>query len=662
MLSLNFALLVAPLVGLAAIVFAVHLVWHDLLVKSKGPPEMVEIHDAIKAGANTYLALQFSVAALFVGGITVILSYVLGVSMALSFTLGAVLSGLSAYVGMRVSIYMNVRTANAANHSFNESLDIATKSGTVIGLSLTGLGLIGVGLLYFIVDNPLLLLGMGFGASLVGLFARVGGGIYTKAADIGADLVGKLEESIPEDDPRNAAVIADQVGDNVGDIAGTGSDVFQSYVMALVAAMILGIAIHGIGGLLYPLFVAASGIMASLIASRFISAKNRDAQKAIYKGMYIAVGLVCLFVLPFAWFIFGGLREYLATILGTFTIVFLAWLTLYYTSMRRKPIQDIVRASSAGPAMNIIFGFARGFESAVPSVLVFAASVLLSFAISGIYGLSIVAVGFLSVNATLVAMSSYGPIVDNAKGIMELSGVHQGNALEIMDELDSVGNTTKAVCKVYALGTSSFAQVAIFTVFLEATNLRVINVANPPVVAGLLMGGVLSFLFVSQILKAVGNSAFRMVGEVRRQFAEIPGLKEGIAKADYKKCVSISTRGALKGMFLPAIIAIVFPLAVGYSIGVEAVGGLLAGNLVSTILLGFMMILTGASWDNAKKYVETGKLGHVDTKTYEATVVGDTVGDPFKDAAGPSLDFLMNLIGSMAILFAASFLAYALFA
>lgn len=447
MLSLNFILLVRPIVGLVAIVYAVHLVLHDLLVKSKGPPEMVEIHDAIKVGANTYLALQFFVAALFVGGITAILSYVLGVAIALSFTLGAVLSGLSAYVGMRVSIYMNVRTANAASQSFNESLDIATKSGTVVGLSLTGLGLIGVGLLYFIVDNPLLLLGMGFGASLVGLFARVGGGIYTKAADIGADLVGKVEESIPEDDPRNAAVIADQVGDNVGDIAGTGSDVFQSYVMALVAAMILGIAVHGLGGLLYPLFVAASGIVASLIASRFISAKNRDAQRAIYKGMYIAVGLVCLFVLPFAWFIFGGLREYLATILGAFTIVFLAWLTLYYTSMRRKPIKDIVKASSAGPAMNIIFGFARGFESAVPCVLVFAAAVLLSFAISGIYGLSIVAVGFLSVNATLVAMSSYGPIVDNAKGIMELSGIHQGNALMIMDELDSVGNTTKAAAK-----------------------------------------------------------------------------------------------------------------------------------------------------------------------------------------------------------------------
>jgi len=608
------------------------------------------------------LAFQFAIAALFVAGLTAVLSYILGTSIALSFTLGAVLSALSAYLGMRVSIHMNVRTANAAQNSLNASLEIATKSGTVVGLSLTGLGLLGVGLLYFIVENPLLLLGMGFGASLVGLFARVGGGIYTKAADIGADLVGKIEESIPEDDPRNAAVIADQVGDNVGDIAGTGSDVFQSYVMALVAAMILGLATHGMNGLLYPLFFASLGLMASLISSHFISAKNKDAQKAIYRGMYLAVGLVCLFTLPVAWLMFGGFKEYLATVLGTFTILLLAWLTLYYTSMKRKPTQSIAAASKAGPAMNIIFGFARGFESAVPSVLVFAASVLLSFAVSGIYGLSMVAVGFLSINATLVAMSSYGPIVDNAKGIVELSGINQSGALEIMDELDSVGNTTKAVCKVYALGTSAFAQVAIFTAFLQATNLKVINIANPTVVSGLLIGGVLSFLFVSQILRAVGNSALKMVREVRRQFAEIPGLMEGTGKADYAKCIRISTRGALEGMFLPAIIAIAFPLAVGYTIGVEAVGGLLAGNLVSTILLGFMMIQTGAAWDNAKKYVETGKLDDAGSRTYEATVVGDTVGDPFKDAAGPSLDFLMNLIGSMAILFASSFLAYALFA
>jgi len=659
--DLYLPLLIAPLLGLTAIFFAVYLI-RDLLKKSKGPAKMVEISEAIRVGANTYLALQFFIAALFVAGLAAILGWILGVAIALSFTLGAILSGLSAYVGMRIAIYMNVRTANAACCSFNESLSIATKSGTVAGLSLTGLGLLGVGLLYIIVGDPLLLLGMGFGASLVGLFARVGGGIYTKAADIGADLVGKVEESIPEDDPRNAAVIADQVGDNVGDIAGTGSDVFQSYVMALVAAMIVGLAVYGISGLLYPLIVAAVGVVSSLVASFFISTKKGDAQKAIYRGLYIAVGLVCLITLPLSWLIFGGLREYLATVLGTFTVIFLAWLTLHYTSLRRRPVQDIARASSAGPAMNIIVGLAKGFESAVPSVLVFAASVLLSFVVNGIYGVSIVAVGFLSINATLVAMSSYGPIVDNAKGIVELSGVSHGNALKIIDDLDSVGNTTKAVCKVYALGTSAFAQVAIFSAFIQATNLRVINVANPTVTAGLLMGGVLSFLFVSQILRAVGNSAFRMVEEVRRQFAEIPGLITGTAKADYAKCVRISTRGALKGMFFPAIIAIIFPLAVGYFIGVEAVGGLLAGNLVSTILLGFMMIQSGASWDNAKKYVEAGNLGGVGTATHQATVVGYTVGDPLKDAAGPSLDFLMNLIGSMSILFASSFLAYALFA
>ncbi len=448
----------------------------------------------------------------------------------------------------------------------------------------------------------------------------------------------------------------------MGDIAGTGSDVFQSYVMALVAAMIVGSVLYGPNGLVYPLVVAASGIVSSSVASFFISTKRKNAQDAIYRGMYIAVLLLCLIVLPFAWLIFGDFKEYFATVLGALTIVFLAWLTLYYTSLRGKPIRDIAKASTAGPAMNIIFGFAKGFESAVPSVLVFAASVLLSFAISGVYGISIVAIGFLSINGTLVAMSTYGPIVDNAKGIVELSRVHNGDAIKIIDDLDSVGNTTKAVCKVYALGTSAFAQVAIFSAFLQATNLRVIDVSNPPVTAGLLLGGVISFLFVSQILRAIGNSALKMVKEVRRQFNEIPGLKEGTAKADYARCVRISTRGALQGLFLPAIIAIVFPLAVGYTIGVEAVGGLLAGNLVSTILLGFMMIQTGAAWDNAKKYVEAGNLGGVGTKTHEATVVGDTIGDPLKDAAGPSLDFLMNLIGSMAILFASSFLAYALFA
>lgn len=644
--------------GLLAIVFAAYLM-RDLLRKSRGTPKMIEISDAIKVGAHAYLARQFLVAAVFAAGLTVILGYVLGNSVAYAFVLGAVLSGVSAYVGMRVAIYMNARTATAACNSLNESLDVAFKSGTVVGMSLTGLGLLGVGLMYMVVGDPYLLLGMGFGASLIGLFARVGGGIYTKSADIGADLVGKIEEGIPEDDPRNAAVIADQVGDNVGDIAGTGSDVFQSYVMALVAAMILGLAVYGFRGLVYPLFVAAAGIVSSLIASFFIRSRKSNAQQAIYREMYIALVLVSVISAPLSLFLFGGLREFYATVVGIVTVLLLAWITLYYTSATRKPVQGIAKASAAGPAMNIIFGFARSFESTIFSVIVFTLAIVLSYQFSGLYGISMVAVGFLSITATLIAMSAYGPIVDNARGILELSNVHQ-EALKAIDELDSVGNTTKAVCKVYALGTSAFAQVAIFSAFIQATKLATINVANPMVTAGLLIGGMLSFLFVSQILRAIGNSAFKMVAEVRRQFAEIPGLKEGTAKADYAKCVDISTRGALRGMFVPAIFALIVPLIVGYTIGVEAVGGLIAGNLVTTVPLGLMMIQGGAAWDNAKKYVEKGNLGGLGTKTHEATVVGDTVGDPLKDAAGPSLNFLMNLIGSMAILFASSFMTFVL--
>lgn len=644
--------------GIVSITFAVHLI-RNLLGKSKGNGKFVEIADAIKLGAQAYLVRQFVVAAFFVAGITALVGYVLGSSIAVAFVLGAVLSGLSAYIGMKVAIHMNVRTADAACNRPRESFEIAAKSGTVVGLSLTGLGLLGVGIIYLVVGDPLILLGMGFGASLIGLFARVGGGVYTKAADIGADLVGKVEEGIPEDDPRNAAVIADQVGDNVGDIAGTGSDVFQSYIMALAAAMILGLSVYGVSGLVYPMLVAGAGILASLGASYIVRADSSNAQHAIYRGMYAALGLTGIFSLVLSIVLFGGLKEFYATIVGLVTVALLAWITLYYTSCDKKPVQGIAKASVGGSAMNIIFGFAKGFESTVLSLIVFTAAVALSFYFSGFYGISMVAVGFLAITATLIGMSSYGPIVDNAKGIIELSKSENGG-LKVIDELDAVGNTTKAVCKVYALGTSAFAQVAIFSAFLKATNLTSINVANPNVIAGLLIGGMLSFLFVSQILKAIGNSAFRMVSEVRRQFKQIPGLKEGTAKADYAKCVDISTRGALKGMFVPAIIALTAPLIVGYFIGVEAVGGLIAGNFVTTIPLGLMMIQGGAAWDNAKKYVENGNLGGAGTGTHKATVVGDTVGDPLKDAAGPSLDFLMNLIGSMAILFAASFITFGL--
>jgi K(+)-stimulated pyrophosphate-energized sodium pump len=509
--------------------------------------------------------------------------------------------------------------------------------------------------------DPLFLLGLGFGASLICLFARVGGGIYTKGADIGADLVGKVEVGIPEDDPRNPAVIADLVGDNVGDIAGTGSDVFQSYVMALVAAMILGFTTYGPEGLAYPLVVAAAGIVSSLVASFFIRVTDSNAQRAIYRGMYVALVLVSVIAAVSAYVLFGDLKQFYATLVGIVSVMLLAWITLYYTSPNRGPVREIAEASKTGPATNIIFGLAMGFESTVLPLVVSGLAVFLSFYFSGLYGISMLAVGFLSIAATLTAMSSYGPIVDNARGIVEFAGL-QGEVVRVMDTLDAVGNSTKAVCKVYAIQTSAFAQIAMFSAFVTATHLKAIDVTRPPVTTGLIIGGMLSFLIVSQILKAVGKSAYRMIEEVRRQFAEIPGLKEGNAKPDYAKCVDISTRGALRGMFIPAALTIIIPLIVGYVFGVEAIGGLLAGNLVTTLPLAFMMVQGGASWDNAKKYVEAGNLGGTGTPTHAATVVGDTVGDPFKDAAGASLDVLMNLIGAVSMLFAASFMAYALFA
>ena len=600
--------------------------------------------------------------AIFGALLTVILGYVLGVVAAVTFAVGAVLSGAAAYVGVIIAINANLRTAAAAQKGMNQALSVATLNGTIVGMSLTGLGLLGVSVLYLIFGNPTFLLGMGFGASLICLFARVGGGIYTKGADIGADLVGKIEEGIPEDDPRNPAVIADQVGDNVGDIAGTGSDVFQSYVMALVAAMILGVkATQGLEGVAYPLIVAAAGIVSSLVASFFVRSKRSNAQGAIFGGMYIALILVSVLSALSGYALFGNLKEFYATFVGIVAVVLLAWITLYYTSPNWGPVQEIAKASRTGPATNIIFGLAWGFESTVLPVVVSGLAVFFSYYFGGLYGISILAVGFLSVGATLTAMSAYGPIVDNAKGILEFSG-SSGEEIKVMDTLDSVGNSTKAICKVYAIQTSAFAQVAMFSAFVSVAGLKAIDVTKAPVITGLFIGGMLSFLIVSQIMKAVGKAAYRMIEEVRRQFAEIKGLKEGQAKPDYAKCVDISTRGALRGMFLPAALTLTIPLIVGYVFGVEAVGGLIAGNLVTTLPLALTMVQGGASWDNAKKYVEANHLGGIGTPTHAATVVGDTVGDPFKDAAGASLDVLMNLIGSMVTLFAVSFIAYALLA
>jgi K(+)-stimulated pyrophosphate-energized sodium pump len=651
--------MVVPIVGLCAIVFAVLLALLGLDEKN-GTSETNEISKIIRTGTRTYLNIQFTMVAIFGAVLAVILFFLLGTFVAFTFVVGAVLSGLSGYIGVIVAVHTNAKTARAVLKSFRKAFGIASNSGTVAGMSLAGLGLLGVSMLYFVAKDPTLLLGLGFGASLICLFARVGGGIYTKAADIGADLVGKIEIGIPEDDRRNPAVIADQVGDNVGDIAGTGSDVFQSYVMALVAAMILGENIQGLRGLTYPMAVAAAGIISSLVASFFAHPRSSDGQTAIFRTLYVAVIAVSALTAFLAWTLFGNLQAFYATLVGIVAVLLFAWVTLYYTSPNRRPVLGIAEASTTGPATNLIFGLAKSFESTVPQLVIFAIAVVLAFFLDGLYGISMLAVGFLSITATLVAMASYGPVVDNANGIVQILGF-RGEAREITDALDAVGNTTKAVCKGYAIETSAFAQVAILSAFITATHLKFINLADPSVIAGLLIGAMLSFLIVSQILTAVGKSAYRMIEEVRRQFAHIPGLKEGKANPDYNKCVDISSRWALRSMFVPASLSIAIPIIVGFVFGIESVGGFIAGNLITTLPLALMMVQGGAALDNAKKFVEAGNLGGIGSSTHAATVIGDTVGDPLKDAAGASLDVLMNLVGIVCILFASLFMAYHLF-
>ena len=650
--------LAAPVAGLSAIVFAVYLAYR-VLKKPNATTNIAEISNIIKICATAYLNRQFKTVIIFGASLAVLLMFISGAFAVLTFVIGAFLSAASAYIGVYIAIRANARTANAAKNGFKEALAIASHSGTVIGLSLAGLGLLGVSALYMLLGDPMLLVGLGFGASLIGLFARVGGGIYTKAADMSADLVGKLEMGLSEDDARNPAVIADQVGDNVGDIAGTGSDVFQSYVCTLVAAMILGFSMYGRNGLTYPLVVLGFGIIASVVGSFFIKTNNSDARQAINKSMYVAAILVSVASAFASWNIFHAFDIFYATFAGIVAVILFAWLTEHYTSPDKKPVKAIATASRTGPATNILMGFATGLESTAAPIIVFSAAIMAAYYFDGLYGITLVAVGFLSIIATFIAMSSYGPIVDNARGLIEMTGASQQEQ-KVMDKLDTVGNVTKAVCKVYAIGTSALAQVALFSAYINATQLQTIDATKPTVVAGMLIGGMVSFVFCSLIIKAVGKAAYTLIREVRRQFSENFGLANGETKPNYAKCVDISAKAALRGMLLPAFLSVAIPLTVGLTLGKEAMGGLIVGNLITMLPLALIMSIGGAAWDNAKKFIEAGNLGGKGTPTHTAAVIGDTVGDSLKDAAGPSLDIFINLIGTVALLYASSLVTLSL--
>ncbi len=651
--------LFAPIISIAGLIFAALLALR-VLKEDVGTPKMKEISEAIQEGAMAFLNREYKTIAIFVIVVAAVIFATINAETALAFIIGALLSALAGNIGMRVATRSNARTANACKKSLNDGLRVAFSSGAVMGLSVVGLGLLGVSVLYYVFGDPGILFGFGFGASSIALFARVGGGIYTKAADVGADLVGKVEVGIPEDDPRNPAVIADNVGDNVGDVAGMGADLFESYVDSIIAAMAIGIVAYtggmGIRAAELPLALAATGIFASIVGTFFVGAgKRANLHAALNKGIFASAILMAIMAYFVIRILIGDVGVFYATLAGLIAGILIGLITEYYTSSANAPTRAIAQSAQTGAATNIISGLAVGMQSTVVPIVVVCAAILLAHHFAGLYGIAIAAVGMLSTLGITLAADTYGPVADNAAGIAEMA--HMGKEIrERAEALDAVGNTTAAIGKGFAIGSAALTALALFATYCIATNLQSIDIMNPKVIVGLLIGGLLPFLFSSITMRAVGRAAFQIVNEVRRQFDEIPGLMEGKAKPDYARCVDISTSAALKEMVVPGILAVIVPIAMGLTLGAEALGGLLTGAIVTGFLLAIMMANAGGAWDNAKKYIEAGNLGGKGSQTHKAAVVGDTVGDPFKDTSGPSLNILIKLMSIVALVFAPLFI------
>jgi K(+)-stimulated pyrophosphate-energized sodium pump len=615
--------------------------------------EAKKIASYIREGAMAFLKEEYKVLAIFIATVAILLAIFLSWQLSLAFIIGAIFSSVAGNVGMRIATLSNVRTAEAAKRSLYDGLKVAFSSGSVMGLSVVSLGLLGVSLLYWIFRDPAIIYGFGFGASSIALFARVGGGIYTKAADVGADLVGKVEQGIPEDDARNPATIADNVGDNVGDVAGMGADLFESYVDSIIAAMVLGVTIVGLFGMAIvwmPLMLSAAGILASLVGNLVIKlAKKGQPHRILNAGIFTSAGvmLVASFFITKA----VDLKFFWAVIAGLIGGLIIGLITEYYTSTAYKPTRAVSVSSQTGSATNIITGLALGMQSTVVPVLVVCVVLFLSNYFAGLYGIAIAAVGMLSTLGITLATDSYGPVADNAAGIAEMAGMGQ-EVRERCEELDSVGNTTAAIGKGFAIGSAALTALVLAVSYSEIVGVKIINLNQPLVMIGLFIGGLLPFIFSSFAMSAVGKAAYEIVNEVRRQFKEIPGIMERTAKPDYAKCVAISTDSALKQMVAPALIAVVAPVLVGLFLGKEALGGLLSGAIVTGFLLAVLMANSGGAWDNAKKYIEAGNFGGKGSDAHKASVVGDTVGDPFKDTAGPALNILIKLMSIVALIIA----------
>ena len=648
--------------------FAIAFVWFLVMQIRKTPvagDKALAITAAVQEGAMSYLKRQYKTIGIVGLVIFILLFFVMGWKIAIGFLIGAVLSGVSGFIGMIVSTQANTRVAEAARKGLAKALDISFKGGLITGLMVVSLGLLAVSGYYFLTGTEGLI-ALGFGASLISVFARIGGGIYTKAADVGADLVGKVEKGIPEDDPRNPAVIADQVGDNVGDCAGMAADIFETYAVSTVAAMVLGTLLFptAVQFVMLPLILGSVSILTSIVGSFFVRlGKKQSIMGSMYKGVAATVILSAIAFYPIITKLMAGQaipanRLYFSTLVGLVIAAGMFVITEWYTSKDYSPVKSIAKASETGHATNIIRGIGIGMQSTAYPVLLIAFGTILSFWLAGIYGVALAVVAMLSISGIVVGVDAYGPITDNAGGIAEMAGMPE-DVRKITDALDAVGNTTKAVTKGYAIASAGLAALVLFSAYVEKVSVHgAVNfsLTNSYVIAGLLIGGLLPYLFASFLMGAVGKTAGKVVEEVRRQFKQIAGLMEGTAKPEYGKCVDIVTKAAIKEMLLPALIPVVVPVLVAIIFGknaAEVLGGLLIGSIVTGLFVGISMTTGGAAWDNAKKYIEGGAFGGKGSFAHQAAVTGDTVGDPYKDTAGPAINPMIKVLNIVALLIVA---------